>query len=124
MKCPEKAMISAATLIARVTRRLFVMARGKADSRAEVDLEEVRNLIEALERDLENVPSDSAAVQRLKDEVETLKNVLGSPVQRHHWVRDGLHGIREAFDKTWDTAVADGVKASQYVAEIGRILGM
>ncbi|MGZ8155368.1 MAG: hypothetical protein ACXWUK_08725 [Burkholderiales bacterium] len=100
------------------------MALGKPDDRPEVDLEQVGKLIEALERDLEGVRSDSTAVQRLKDEVQTLKNVLGSPVRRHHWVRDGLHGIREAFDNAWDTAVADGIKASQYVAEIGRILGM
>ena len=98
------------------------MARGKTD--AEVDLEAVRRLIEALERDLENVRTDSAAVQRVRDEIETLKNVLGSPVRRHHWVRDSLHGIREAFDSAWDTAVADGFKASRYAAEIGRILGL
>ena len=100
------------------------MARSKTDGTKEVDLEEVRKLVEALERDLENARSDSTAVQRLKDEVETLKNVLGSPVRRHHWVRDGLHGIREAFDNALDSAVADGLKASRYVAEIGRILGM
>ena len=100
------------------------MARAKSDSTPEVDLEAVRKLIEALERDLENVRGDSAAVQRLRDEVETLKNVLGSPVRRHHWVRDGLHGIREAFDNAVDAAVADGLKATRYVAEIGRILGM
>jgi len=100
------------------------MARAKSDSAQEVDLEAVRKLIEALERDLDNVRGDSAAVHRLRDEVETLKNVLGSPVRRHHWVRDGLHGIREAFDNAVDTAVADGLKATRYVAEIGRILGM
>ena len=100
------------------------MAQERPGSGQDVDLEEVRKLIDALERDLEQVRSDSTAVQRLKDEVATLKNVLGSPVRRHHWVRDGLHGIREAFDHAWDTAVADGLKASQYVAEIGRILGL
>jgi hypothetical protein len=100
------------------------MARVKSENTSEVDLEEVRKLIEALERDLENVPADSPAVQRLKDEVETLKNVLGSPVRRHHWVRDSLQGIRETFDGAWDTAITDGFKASRYVAEIGRILGM
>ena len=100
------------------------MARDKADTRAEVDIAEVNTLIQALERDLEKLSSDSAAVQRLKDEVQTLKNVLGSPVRRHHWVRDGLHGVREAIDNAWDSAVADSLKASQYVSEIGRILGM
>jgi hypothetical protein len=100
------------------------MDREKMETKAEVDLLEVGRLIDALERDLDKVSSDSAAVQRLKDEVQTLKNVLGSPVRRHHWVRDGLHGVREAMENAWDTAVADSLKASQYVSEIGRILGM
>jgi hypothetical protein len=100
------------------------MARERTGTKAEVDFSEVGKLIEALERDLEQVNSDSAAVQRLRDEVQTLKNVLASPVPRHHWVRDGLHGVREAMENAWDAAVADSLKASQYVSEIGRILGM
>ncbi|MGZ5091084.1 MAG: hypothetical protein ACXWCS_22875 [Burkholderiales bacterium] len=96
----------------------------KLKTRHQIDLQEVQTLLEALERDLEKVRSDSTAVQRLKDEVQTLKNVLGSPVRRHHWIRDGLQSIREVFDSALDTAVADGLKAGQYVAEIGRILGM
>ena len=89
-----------------------------------VDLEEVGRLVEALERDLEKIPSGSPDIQRLKDEVQTLKNVLHSPVRRQHWVRDGLHSIREAIDSGLDTAVAEGMKGSRYIAEIGRILGM
>jgi hypothetical protein len=98
--------------------------KANTENRPEVDLEEVGKLLEALERDLEKVRSDSTALQRLKDEVQTLKNVLGSPVRRQHWVRDGLQGIREVFDTALDTAVADGLKTGQYLAEIGRILGM
>lgn len=86
----------------------------------DVDLDEVRKLLDVLERDLEHVNAEPAAVQRLRDEVQTLRNVLDSPVRRHHWLRDSLHGIREAYD----TAVTDGAKASQYIAEIGRILGL
>ena len=86
----------------------------------DVDLEEVRKLLDVLERDLEHAGDDSTAMQRVKDEVQTLRNVLDSPVRRHHWVRDSLHGIREAYD----AAVADGAKAGQYIAEIGRILGL
>jgi hypothetical protein len=100
------------------------MSTGTEKRRHEVDLEEVAKLIQALERDLEEVRSDSGAVQRLKDEVQTLKNVLGSPVRRHRWVRDGLQSIREVLDTTLDKAVADGLKGGQYLAEIGRILGM
>jgi len=90
----------------------------------EIDIEEVAKLIEALERDLAKVRSGSSDLQLLRDEVETLKNVLNSPIRRHHWVREGLHGMREAIEGKLEAAVADGLKASQYIAEIGRILGM
>ena len=91
---------------------------GAPVSPKDVDLDEVRKLLDTLERDLEHVNDDSTAVQRLKDEVQTLRNVLESPVRRHHWVRDSLHGIRDSFD------TVGAAKASQYVAEIGRILGL
>ena len=90
----------------------------------DIDLDEVASLLDALERDLANVQGSPKDIQRLRDEVETLKNVLGSPVRRHHWVRDGLHSIKHVFENALDTAVAEGLKGSQYVAEIGRILGM
>lgn len=94
------------------------------DRRGEIDLQEVERLIEALERDLRKVEGSSADVQRIRDEVETLRNLLRSPVRRHHWVRDALHGIREGFDDAVDTAVAEGLEVSRYIAEIGRILGL
>jgi predicted nucleic acid-binding Zn-ribbon protein len=90
----------------------------------QIDLDEVARLIEALEQDLKNVRADSKDIQRLRDEVETLKNVLGSPVRRHHWVRDALHDIRGSFENALDTAVTEGIQVSRYVAEIGRILGL
>ena len=97
---------------------------GERTPPGEVDLEEVAKLLESLEQDLAGVRSGSADIQRLRDEVETLKNVLNSPVRRHHWVRDGLHDIRKVFEDAVDAAVAEGIKGSQYVAEIGRILGL
>lgn len=93
-------------------------------SSSEINLDEVAKLLEALEHDLANVQGSATDIQRLKDEVQTLRNVLQSPVRRHHWVRDSLHGIRDVFENALDTAVAKGLKGSQYIAEIGRILGM
>ncbi len=100
------------------------MATGKQGGVGKVNLEEATKLIAALEQDFNKVSGDSGDMQRLRDEVETLKNVLNSPVRRHHWVQEGLHGIREAFENVLDTAVAQGLKGSQYIAEIGRILGL
>ena len=97
---------------------------GKNDTVKEIDLEEVARLVEALERDLAQVRSGSQDVQRLRDEVETLKNVLSSPIRRHHWVSDGLHGVRTVLEEAMDVAVARGIKTGQYISEIGRILGL
>lgn len=90
----------------------------------EVDLEKAGRLVDELSRDLERIPSGSPDIERLKDEVRMLKNVLESPARRHHSVKDGLHTIREGIDTALDAVVAQGLKGSQYVAEIGRILGM
>jgi hypothetical protein len=100
------------------------MSKSSKKVSQEVDFEEVTKLVHALERDLASVRKGSRDVQLLRDEVETLKNVLSSPIRRHHWVREGLHAVREAVENGMETVVADGLKAGQYIAEIGRILGM
>lgn len=96
----------------------------KGGSKTEIDLDEVARLVEALERDLAKLPGGSQDVQRLRDEVETLKNVLNSPIRRHHWVSDSLHGMRTVLEEAIDAAVAGGLKTGQYISEIGRILGL
>ena len=94
------------------------------DSRPEVDLAAAASLVAALEQDLKKISGDSRDIQRLRDEVEALKNVLRSPAPRQHSVAEGLHGVRNVIERVKDEVVTDGVKGSQYLAEIGRILGM
>lgn len=94
------------------------------DKAKEIDLAEAARLIDALERDLARVRGGNADVQRLRDEVETLRNVLNSPVRRDSWVTDSLHAIRVQLDETVDEAVYEGMTISRYVAEIGRMLGL
>lgn len=91
---------------------------------ADIDLDEVARLVATLERDLAKVRTGSRNMQVLRDEVETLKNVLNSPIRRHHWVREALHGMRQSIEHGLDAAKPEGLKAGQYLAEIGRILGM
>ena len=95
------------------------MARQQENDREarQIDFDEVEKLVHELERDLEKVRGGAGDLQRVRDEVETLKNVLKSPVRRHHWVRDALHDIREGV-------TAEGMEIGRYAAEIGRILGM
>jgi hypothetical protein len=100
------------------------MADPGRDAGTDVDLEEVARLVDALERDLAQAKGSPADLRALRDEVATLKNVLKSPIRRHHWVRDALHDMRTALEDRLDSAVADGMNASRYAAEIGRILGL
>ena len=95
---------------------------GNTPNAPEIDLAEVEKLVDTLERDLKKVRGGTRDIQVLRDEVETLKNMLSS--RRHHGVRDGLHTLRERFENVMDSAVAEGLRASRYIAEIGRILGM
>jgi len=97
---------------------------GENDKAKEIDLEQAGLLIDALERDLAGVRGGSQDVQRLRDEVETLRNVLNSPVRRDSWVTDSLHAIRVQLDETVDEAVYEGMTISRYIAEIGRMLGL
>jgi hypothetical protein len=94
------------------------------DSRPEVDLAAAAKLVAALEEDLKKVSGDSHDIQRLRDEVESLKNMLNSPAPGAHSVTEGLHGVRDVFARVKDEVVTDGVKGGQYLAEIGRILGL
>jgi hypothetical protein len=93
-------------------------------SRPNVDLAAAAKLVAALEHDLKKVSGDSRDIQRLRDEVESLKNVLKSPTPRAHSVTEGLHGVRNVIERVKEEVVTDGVKGGQYLAEIGRILGL
>jgi hypothetical protein len=96
----------------------------KIASAQDIDLEEVARLVEAMERDLQKFQGGSSEIQHLRDESETPRNVLNSPVRRHHWVSDALHGIRERIHGSLDVAMAQGIEVGPYIGEIGRILGM
>ncbi len=100
------------------------MATQQDGNRGNVDVDAAARLVTALEEDLKKLSGSSEDIQRLRDEVQTLKNVLNSPVRRSHWVEEGLRGVRDVFERVTDEVVADGVKAGQYIAEIGRILGL
>jgi hypothetical protein len=67
------------------------------------------------DQDEAKVRSGSRDLQLLRDEGEMLKNVLNSPIRQgmRRTIEDGLH-----------SAKAEGLKAGQYLAQIGRILGM
>jgi hypothetical protein len=89
-----------------------------------IDLDAVQSLVRALESDLSQLRSGSGDVERLREEVNALKSLLNAPAPQHPPVRHALHGMRHMLDAEWDSAKTEAFKASRYVAEIGRILGL
>ena len=91
-----------------------------------VDLDEVAKLVAALERDLAGVKQGSRDLQTLRDEVRALGEALdtgdASPDQERvgHRLRT-IHGI---IDNAVEVVMEDGIKAADYAARIGRMLGL
>lgn len=93
------------------------MAKSSDGPQREIDLDEVRRMLDALERDLAKVREGAQDPEVLREEVERLRALLESPAHRHHSVREALHSLRLAIEER-------GLKLGEYVTMIGRILGM
>ena len=93
---------------------------GQVNQAVTYDLARVKRLVADLEAEVTRAPADAPGIQDLRDEIETLKNVLASPKTKHHWIADGLHSVRNAAQAVHGEVVRESV----YVAEIGRILGL
>ena len=89
---------------------------GKGD----VDLDEVARLVAALERDLAKARAGSGDVDTLRTEVAQLRQALAAPQTAPGAVQEGLHGIRALLQRAEGELVTD----ADYVARIGRMLGM
>jgi len=88
------------------------------------DLERINRLVANLEQELANAPDDIPKLQDLREEIETLKNVLKSPKTKEGWIAEGLHDIRAALQDAAARVEGEVLKDSPFIAEIGRILGM
>jgi hypothetical protein len=88
-----------------------------------VDLQETARLIDALERDLARLQKGDGDIGRLRADVERLRVSLtsaGSPEEVH----GGLAGLRVKLHAVSDELLADAIRAGDYVARIGRLLGL
>ncbi|MFN0314485.1 MAG: hypothetical protein ACKVQA_05565 [Burkholderiales bacterium] len=91
---------------------------------ANVDLGEVSRLVETLSQDLAKVRQGSADLDTLRAEVEQLRAALHATEQDHAGVHQGLTGIRAVLGRIEDEVLGDALTASDYIARIGRMLGM
>jgi hypothetical protein len=89
-----------------------------------VDLERINRLVADLEQELAKAPTDSQDLQEVRNEIQTLKNLLGSSRGSHPVAGEELHTVRASIQKMTATIESEVLKDSPYIAEIGRILGM
>jgi len=88
-----------------------------------VDLEETARLIDALERDLAQLESGQGDLNHLRADVERLRTALASG-QAHEELHGGLAGLREKLHAASDELLTDAIRTGDYIARIGRLLGM
>jgi hypothetical protein len=94
------------------------------DYREGVDLEQVSKLVSALEGDLARLRPQGPDVQKLAEELETIKHLLKSPAPKHSWLRESLQSVRNILENAAGTVLGEVLKDAPYVAQIGRIVGM
>jgi hypothetical protein len=89
-----------------------------------VDLDAVAQLVEQLERDLARARTGGASVETLQAEVEQLRAALaaGSPSQDD--VSQSLAGVRSRLHDLGDELGKDAFIGADYLARIGRLLGL
>jgi hypothetical protein len=93
-------------------------------SESKVDIEAAKLLAEDLSRKLAQAGGDSEQVRALRDEVDSLRDILNGPNAQHFWITDRLRSMEVIFERAAVELLADGIKAGGYIAEIGRILGV
>lgn len=89
-----------------------------------LNVERINRLVADLEQELAKASGDTPHLQELKEEIETLKNMLRSPDTMHGGLSEGLHSTRTAFQKFTQTVEGEVLKDSPVIAEMGRILGL
>lgn len=93
-------------------------------SESNIDVEAAKRLAEDLSRKLAEVGGDGEKFRELREEVDSLRDILNGPNAQHFWITDRLHAMEAVFERAAVELLADGIKAGSYLAEIGRILGV
>jgi hypothetical protein len=88
-----------------------------------IDLDAAARLVEMLERDLAQARAGSGDIERLRADVEQLRAALAAEPP-HERVHAGLTALRETLHAIGDELQRDAFKVGDYLARIGRLLGL
>lgn|GEM_PF-382337 len=114
----------AAGAFAYTVREIHVPEAKMAAPPRPIDLDAVARLVDQLEQDLEKARAGRADTETLRAEVEQLRALLAAEEPAHDEVHAGLWGLRERLHALSDELMVDAVKGGDYLARIGRLLGL
>jgi cell division septum initiation protein DivIVA len=100
------------------------MTEGTHNSARKVNLEEAAQLVDTLERDLAQLQRGEGDVNQLRADVERLRHALAASETAHEEVHSGLSGLRDRLHAAGDELLGDAIKTGDYIARIGRLLGL
>jgi hypothetical protein len=89
-----------------------------------VDLDEVGQLVDQLERDLAKARTGDASIDTLRAEVERLRLLLDVEQPSPGEVHAGLHDVRSRLHDLGDDLRSGALTGTDYLARIGRLLGL
>jgi len=89
-----------------------------------IDLDAVARLVDQLELDLARAREGSATPDTLRAEVEQLRALLAAGEPEPAEVHAGLTGLRERMHALSDELMTDAIRSGDYLARIGRLLGL
>jgi hypothetical protein len=95
-------------------------------SPSQIDLDAAARLVDMLERDLAQARlgnGDVEHVERLRADVEQLRAALEAP-PAHEEVHAGLQALRDTLHAVREELQRDAFKVGDYIARIGRLLGL
>ena len=90
----------------------------------EFDIGRAKLLVREISGNLAALPADSAKYAQLRAEVDALKAMLESPGAQPAAIQDSMKSVHGSFDRAADELRADGIRAGQFLGEIGRMLGL
>jgi hypothetical protein len=93
-------------------------------SKSPFDIGRAKQLVDEISGNLAALPADSAKYAQLRAEVDALKAMLESPGAQPAAVQDSMKSVHGLFDRAADELRADGIRAGQFLGEIGRMLGL
>ena len=92
--------------------------------KSDFDIDRAKLLVGEISGNLAALPADSTKYAQLRAEVDALKAMLERPDAQPAAVEDGMKSVHGQFDRAAEELRADGIRAGQFLGEIGRMLGL